>query len=153
MQLADGREVFSMLDGAALRAAEVAGSLRSKHVIGVLQRLISVHGAPSHLRSDNELLANTFYIDWARERLHDSGMHKSMIHGQTTVLPPQECSSTIVDTRTRTGVSTALNTSLKTRRKVQALSTRSMSPLRPVRAGSFRRDYLTHDKVDTLHRV
>ena len=34
-------------------AIEVAGSLRSKHVIGVLQRLISAHGAPRHLRSDN----------------------------------------------------------------------------------------------------
>lgn len=34
-------------------AIEVAASLRSKHVIGVLQRLVSVHGAPRYLRSDN----------------------------------------------------------------------------------------------------
>lgn len=34
-------------------AIEVSGSIRSRHVIDVLARLISVHGAPRHLRSDN----------------------------------------------------------------------------------------------------
>ena len=34
-------------------AIHVDGSIRSKHVIAVLQRLISIHGAPRHLRSDN----------------------------------------------------------------------------------------------------
>jgi putative transposase len=34
-------------------AIEVAGSIRSRHVIDVLARLISVHGAPRHIRSDN----------------------------------------------------------------------------------------------------
>lgn len=34
-------------------AIEVAGSIRSHHVIEVLGRLISAHGAPRHLRSDN----------------------------------------------------------------------------------------------------
>ncbi len=34
-------------------AIHVDGSIRSKHVIAVLQRLVSVHGAPRHLRSDN----------------------------------------------------------------------------------------------------
>jgi putative transposase len=34
-------------------AIEVAGSIRSKAVIDTLARLISVHGAPRHLRSDN----------------------------------------------------------------------------------------------------
>jgi putative transposase len=34
-------------------AIEVAGSIRSKHVIEVLTRLISLRGAPQHLRSDN----------------------------------------------------------------------------------------------------
>ena len=34
-------------------AIEVSGSIRSRHVIDVLSRLVSVHGAPRHLRSDN----------------------------------------------------------------------------------------------------
>ncbi len=34
-------------------AIEVAGSIRSQRLIEVLARLISVHGAPKHLRSDN----------------------------------------------------------------------------------------------------
>jgi putative transposase len=34
-------------------ALDVAGSIRSKRVIDVLARLISVHGAPRYLRSDN----------------------------------------------------------------------------------------------------
>lgn len=34
-------------------AIEVAGSIRSGHVIDVLARLVSTHGAPRHLRSDN----------------------------------------------------------------------------------------------------
>ena len=32
---------------------DVAGSIRSKRVIDVLSRLVSVHGAPRYLRSDN----------------------------------------------------------------------------------------------------
>jgi len=34
-------------------AIEVSGSIRSRDVIDVLARLVSVHGAPRHLRSDN----------------------------------------------------------------------------------------------------
>src|SRR5215813_1507841 len=34
-------------------AIDVAGGIRSKRVIEVLARLISIHGAPRHLRSDN----------------------------------------------------------------------------------------------------
>jgi hypothetical protein len=33
----------------------VAGSIRSARVIEVLSRLVSVHGAPKYLRSDNVL--------------------------------------------------------------------------------------------------
>ena len=44
-------------------AIHVDGSIRSKHVIGVLQRLVSVHGAPRYLRSDNGLLATAFGYD------------------------------------------------------------------------------------------
>jgi len=34
-------------------AIDVAGSLRSRRVIEVLAKLVSIHGAPKHLRSDN----------------------------------------------------------------------------------------------------
>ncbi len=34
-------------------AIDVAGGIRSRRVIEVLSQLISVHGAPKHLRSDN----------------------------------------------------------------------------------------------------
>jgi putative transposase len=34
-------------------AIDVAGSIRSRRVIEVLAQLISVHGAPKYLRSDN----------------------------------------------------------------------------------------------------
>ena len=34
-------------------AIDVAGSIRSRRVIEVLSRLISTHGAPLYLRSDN----------------------------------------------------------------------------------------------------
>ena len=34
-------------------AIEVSGSIHSRHVIDVLSRLISIHGAPGSLRSDN----------------------------------------------------------------------------------------------------
>lgn len=36
-------------------AIEVSGSIRTRHLIDVLSRLIGVHGAPRHLRSDNGL--------------------------------------------------------------------------------------------------
>jgi putative transposase len=36
-------------------AIDVAGFIRSRRVIDVLSRLMSVHGAPLHLRSDNGL--------------------------------------------------------------------------------------------------
>ena len=36
-------------------AIDVAGSIRSGRVIEVLSRLVSVHGSPKHLRSDNVL--------------------------------------------------------------------------------------------------
>ena len=34
-------------------AIDVAGSIRSARVIDVLSKLVSVHGAPKYLRSDN----------------------------------------------------------------------------------------------------
>jgi len=34
-------------------AIDVAGSIRSNRVIEVLSKLVSIHGAPAHVRSDN----------------------------------------------------------------------------------------------------
>ena len=36
-----------------VRANDVAGSIRSNRVIAVLSRLVSAHGAPRYMRSDN----------------------------------------------------------------------------------------------------
>lgn len=46
-------------------AIEVAGSIRSRRVIDVLARLITVHGAPRHMRSDNapEFVSRAI-LDW-----------------------------------------------------------------------------------------
>jgi putative transposase len=52
-------------------AIDVAGSIRSRRVIEVLSRLISVHGAPSYLRSDNgPEFVSTALLKWAvQERI------------------------------------------------------------------------------------
>jgi putative transposase len=57
-------------------AIEVAGSIRSREVIEVLARLISVHGAPRHLRSDNgpEFVSSAI-IRW----LHESNIDTAAI--------------------------------------------------------------------------
>ena len=84
-----------------------------------------------------------------RERLRDENAHNALIHGQSTVLPlPGEQLNHSEHENARC-VSTAPNTSVRTRRKVRALSTRSRTPLRPVRAVSFRREYLTHGRDGT----
>ena len=41
----------------------------------------------SSINIDNGLLASDFFDGWAKGRLHDAGAHKSLIHGQATVLP------------------------------------------------------------------
>ncbi len=47
-------------------AIDVAGSIRSKRVIDVLSRLISVHGAPRYIRSDNgPEFVSTALLKWA----------------------------------------------------------------------------------------
>lgn len=47
-------------------AIDVAGSIRSRRVIEVLSRLISVHGAPRYLRSDNgPEFVSTALLKWA----------------------------------------------------------------------------------------
>ena len=54
---ADGRQIkcLTVIDEWTREslAIDVAGSIRSGRVVDVLSRLVSVHGAPRHLRSDN----------------------------------------------------------------------------------------------------
>lgn len=54
---ADGRQIkcLTVVDEWTREclAIDVAGSIRSKRVVDVLAKLVSVHGAPRHLRSDN----------------------------------------------------------------------------------------------------
>ena len=53
-------------------AIDVAGSIRSARVIDVLSRLVSVHGAPRYLRSDNgPEFVSTAVLRW----LVDAGIH------------------------------------------------------------------------------
>jgi putative transposase len=49
-------------------AIDVAGSIRSRRVIEVLSQLISVHGAPRYLRSDNgpEFVSHAI-LKWAAD--------------------------------------------------------------------------------------
>jgi putative transposase len=56
-------------------AIDVAGSIRSRQVIEVLKRLISVHGAPRHLRSDNgpEFVSRAI-LQWVAE----AGIHTAL---------------------------------------------------------------------------
>lgn len=57
------------------KSFHVAGSLRSARVIDALKRLISVRGAPRHLRSDNgpEFVSRAI-LQW----ITDEGMHTAL---------------------------------------------------------------------------
>jgi putative transposase len=49
-------------------AIDVAGSIRSRRVIDVLSKLISVHGAPRYLRSDNgPEFVSLALLNWAKD--------------------------------------------------------------------------------------
>jgi putative transposase len=52
-------------------AIDVAGSIRSGRVIEVLRRLVSTHGAPKYLRSDNgpEFVSNAILRWFSRENI------------------------------------------------------------------------------------
>ncbi len=56
-------------------ALDVAGSIRSSRVIEVLSRLISEHGAPRYLRSDNgpEFVSNAL-LKWAAQNGMDMAL-------------------------------------------------------------------------------
>jgi putative transposase len=54
-------------------AIDVAGSIRSKRVIDVLSKLISIHGAPRYLRSDNgPEFVSLALLQWAKDERLES---------------------------------------------------------------------------------
>lgn len=56
-------------------AIDVAGSIRSKRAIEVLSRLISVHGAPRYIRSDNSPeFFSVALLQWAMEEQIESAL-------------------------------------------------------------------------------
>jgi len=56
-------------------AIDVAGSIRSKRVIDVLSRLISIHGAPRYIRSDNgPEFVSVALLKWAMEAQIESAL-------------------------------------------------------------------------------
>jgi putative transposase len=56
-------------------AIDVAGSIRSRHVIDVLARLITLHGAPAFLRSDNgPEFVSTAILKWLAENRIDTAL-------------------------------------------------------------------------------
>ena len=59
-------------------AIDVAGGIRSGRVIEVLTQLVSVHGAPRYLRSDNgpEFVARAI-LRWLQTRADRDGVHRS----------------------------------------------------------------------------
>jgi putative transposase len=69
---ADGRQIkcLTVVDEWTCEclAIDVAGSIRSRRVVDVLAKLISVHGAPRHLRSDNgpEFVSKAI-LNWVTE--------------------------------------------------------------------------------------
>lgn len=114
-------------------AIDVAGSIRSGRVIEVLSRLVSMHGAPRFLRSDNELPLKSSVqifsdqdvpaICARRARQADSASVGRHVHHSHT--------------QSRARAATELHTTLGSRRKVRALSTRSR-PQRLLAKGSIR---------------
>jgi putative transposase len=60
-------------------AIDVAGSIRSKRVIEVLSRLVSLHGAPPFLRSDNgpEFVTRASTASSATSACHSSGSDRA----------------------------------------------------------------------------
>ena len=58
-------------------AIDVAGSIRSKRVIDVLSKLISVHGAPRYLRSDNgPEFVSLALLQWAKDECLESVLNE-----------------------------------------------------------------------------
>ena len=53
-------------------AIDVQGSIRSSRVIDVLSRLVSLHGAPRYLRSDNGPEFETWRRHYNEDRPHSS---------------------------------------------------------------------------------
>ena len=117
-------------------AIDVAGGIRSRRVIEVLAQLVSVHGAPRHLRSDNGLPQKS-----RRQSFSDLtiGSVDSAARRQAgSTLAESHADHSHTGSRPHRPALTRLNRASYSRWKVQALSTRSHAPRRPVAKGSSR---------------
>ena len=118
-------------------AIDVAGGIRSGRVIEVLAQLVSVHGAPHYLRSDNglpQMSRRQSFSDLTRvsartHRANRQAVPPSRNHALPIVTQGQELGRPAL---------TRLNRASYSRWKVRALSTRSHAPRRPVAKGSYR---------------
>jgi putative transposase len=85
-------------------AIDVAGSIRSGRVIEVLSRLVSVHGSPQYLRSDNVLsskaspIADEQYPD-SRRQWHREAKTSSVSIKSSSLPQRSRSSLTIMNTR------------------------------------------------------
>jgi putative transposase len=117
-------------------AIDVAGGIRSGRVIEVLAQLVSTHGAPRYLRSDNGLPQKSRRQSFAdlTTRSVESDVRRQAV---STVAEGHADHS-----HTRSGderpALTRLHKALHSRWKVRALSTRSLAPQRPWAKGSSR---------------
>lgn len=117
-------------------AIDVAGSIRSRRVIEVLTRLVSVHGAPRYLRSDNGLPQKS-----RRQRFPDLTPWSADTDARRQAVPPLRNHTLTIVTQGQAHERPALtwlNRASYSRWKVRALSTRSHAPRRPVAKGSSR---------------
>jgi putative transposase len=70
-------------------AIDVAGSIRARRVVDVLSRLVSVHGAPAYVRSDNgpEFVSKAL-LKWIVDENIGSVLSDSYISPTTTITSP-----------------------------------------------------------------
>jgi hypothetical protein len=85
-------------------AIDVAGSIRSGRVIEVLSRLVSVHGSPKHLRSDNGLSSKASPIadeqyPGSRHQWHCEAKTSSVSIKSSSLPQRSRSSLTIMNTR------------------------------------------------------
>ena len=137
--LYDGRRVrlLTMIDEGNREGLEIAmgTSLPGRRVVRVLNDLVAIHGCPSAIRVDNELPRESSVQIFSNQAIRlessrtfrqaDSASGRRHVHHSDAQSPPHG------------GAATELHTTLRSRRKVRALSTRS-HPRRLLAKGSVR---------------
>ena len=116
-------------------AIDVAGGIRSGRVIEVLTQLVSVHGAPHYLRSDNGLPRKS-----RRQSFSDLTSGQPILTRDAKRFPPSRNHTLTIVTQGQAHrpALTGLHKALHSRWTVRALSTRSHVPQRPSAKGSSR---------------